>query len=64
MTTVNLWVDRRQAINRVAELSERVHISDLTTLEILAMLAVLEPADERVNARPAPVLRLAPGMTS
>jgi hypothetical protein len=33
-------------------------LGDLTTLEVLAILAVLESADQRVNGAIAPVLRL------
>lgn len=54
-----MWVDRRGAMHRVRELAGRVNPSDLTDLELLAMIALLEPADERVNGQPALVLQLA-----
>ena len=41
-----LWVDRAKAHQRVYELTSRVGISDLTTLEMLALIAFLEQADE------------------
>jgi hypothetical protein len=51
---------RQPALVRLNELMDRVRAVDLTTPEILAMVAVLESADERVNAHPAPVLELVP----
>jgi hypothetical protein len=47
-----------QAANRLAELTERIGIEDLTALELLAFLAVLESADKRLHAPSAPVLQL------
>jgi hypothetical protein len=55
---VTLWTDS-WARARLGELASRVCIDDLTTLEALAVVAVMESADQRVNAPPAPVLRLA-----
>jgi hypothetical protein len=37
---------------------DRVHVVDMTTQEILALVTVLESADQRVNAHTAPVLQL------
>jgi hypothetical protein len=51
---------RQPALVRLNELMDRVRAVDLTTPEILAMVAVLESADERVNAHPAPVLERVP----
>jgi hypothetical protein len=51
---------RQPALVRLNALMDRVRAVDLTTPEILAMVAVLESADERVNAHPAPVLELLP----
>jgi hypothetical protein len=34
--------------------------AELTALEVLALVAILEAADERVNAHPAPMLQLIP----
>jgi hypothetical protein len=55
-----LWVVRSPGVARVCELMERVPLRDLTTLEILALVVVLEAADQRVNAPAAPVLQLIP----
>jgi hypothetical protein len=41
-----------------ALLIDRVKPADLTTEEILALVAVLESVDQRVNAHTAPVLQL------
>jgi hypothetical protein len=38
----------------------RVNVADLTPLEVLAMLAVLEAVDARVNGPTTIVLRFAP----
>jgi hypothetical protein len=43
---------------RLAELTDRVSIGDRTTFETLTIVAVIEAADKRLNAPPAPVLRL------
>jgi hypothetical protein len=53
-----LAVVRQPAVKRLRSLMDRVKPADLTTQEILALLAVLEPVDQRVNARIAPVLQL------
>jgi hypothetical protein len=55
-----LSVVRPEAIYRVCELMERITPDDLTALEVLAIVAVLESADQRVNAPTAPVLQLIP----
>ncbi|MDT5119294.1 MAG: hypothetical protein QOE30_5033 [Mycobacterium sp.] len=53
-----LSIARRPAYARLHELMDRVHVVDMTTQEILALVAVLESADQRVNAHTAPVLQL------
>jgi hypothetical protein len=55
-----LAVVRRPAQERLALLIDRVKSADLTTQEILALVAVFESADQRVNAPTAPVLQLIP----
>jgi hypothetical protein len=55
-----LAVVRRPAQDRLVLLIERVKPADLTTQEILALVAVFESADQRVNAHTAPVLQLIP----
>jgi hypothetical protein len=54
-----LWYAREQAIYRLCEILGRLTPEGLTTLEVLAMLAVVESADQRVNTPAAPVLHLA-----
>jgi hypothetical protein len=49
---------RWPAITRLHELSKRVTPADMTPQEVLAIVAVLESVDRRVNARTAPVLQL------
>jgi hypothetical protein len=49
-----------RALSRMFEITERIDPEWLTSDEILSIVAVLEPADQRVNAPAAPVLRLAP----
>jgi hypothetical protein len=51
---------RQPANDRLCSLMDRVKPADLTAQEILGLLAVLEPVDQRVNARIAPVLQLMP----
>lgn len=58
---MNLWVNRGQVIKRVSDITSRVGLDDLTDVELVGVLALLEPVDERINARRAPVLHLAPG---
>jgi hypothetical protein len=58
-----MWVDREQAQCGVHDLTNRIALSDLTDLELLALIALLEPADERVNRQTAPVLKLAPKLS-
>jgi hypothetical protein len=53
-----LSVVRRPAFARQLELMDRVPPGDLTPLEVMALLAILESADQRVNARTAPVFEL------
>jgi hypothetical protein len=53
-----LWMARSAACSRLHELMDRVPPAELTALEVLALVAILESADERVNAHPAPVLEL------
>jgi hypothetical protein len=55
-----LSIVRRPAFARLHELMERVPPVDMTTQEILALVAVLESADQRVNAPVAPVLEFVP----
>lgn len=54
-----LDIVRRPAMTRLHDLMQRLKLNTLTPLEVLAILAVLESADQRVNAPTAPVLRLA-----
>jgi hypothetical protein len=58
---MNLGALRAQATERLFELTNRIAVKDLTTLEVFAIVAVLEPADQRVNAPQARLLQLAPG---
>jgi hypothetical protein len=51
---------RWPAMERLRLLMERVKMVDLTSQEVLALVAVLESADQRVNAATAPVLQLMP----
>jgi hypothetical protein len=51
---------RLLAVERLLELMTRVKVADLTPQEVLALVAVLESADQRVNAPTAPVLQLMP----
>lgn len=53
-----LYLVRQPAFARLHELMDRVPPGDMTTQEILALIAVLESADQRVNAPSAPVLQL------
>lgn len=55
-----LDVVRRPAVHRMRELMERLPPTALSSLEVLAIVAVLEAADQRVNAPSAPVLHLVP----
>jgi hypothetical protein len=55
-----LSVVRQPAFARLRELMDRVHAVDMTTQELLALITVLEAADQRVNAPTAPVLQLIP----
>ncbi len=51
---------RGPATDRLTLLMDRVKPADLTPQEILALLAVFESADQRLNAPTAPVLQLIP----
>jgi hypothetical protein len=53
-----LAVVRLPAVERLMELMARVKVEHLTTPEVLALVAVFEAADRRVNAGTAPVLAL------
>jgi hypothetical protein len=53
-----LWGARSLGIARVRELMTRVAPDDLTTIEVLTLVAVLEAADTRVNTPDAPVIKL------
>jgi hypothetical protein len=44
---LDLWMVHEQAEARLCELTDRIGIDDLTTLEVLAFVAVLESADKR-----------------
>jgi hypothetical protein len=55
-----LAVVRWPAAARQRLLMDRVKPADLTPQEIVALLAVLESADQRVNAPIAPVLQVIP----
>jgi hypothetical protein len=46
------------AIDRALALMNRIKLTDLTTPEILGLVAIFEAADRRVNADTAPVLAL------
>jgi hypothetical protein len=48
------------AVARMRDLTKRVKAVDMTPLEVLAIVAVLESADQRLNAPTAPVLQLLP----
>jgi hypothetical protein len=51
---------RGPATDRMHLLMNRLKPAALTTQEILALVAVFESADQRVNAPTAPVLQLIP----
>jgi len=59
-----LQISHLPAMGRVRALMSRVNVADLTPLEVLAMLAVLEAVDARVNGPTATVLRFAPNCRS
>ena len=48
------------AVDRALALMNRIKLADLTTPEVLGLIAIFEAADRRVSRRAAPVLRLAP----
>jgi hypothetical protein len=47
---------RLAAVERLLELMQRVKMADLTTQEVLALVAVFESADQRIGAGTAPLL--------
>jgi len=47
------------AIDRALALMNRIKLADLTTPEVLALVAIFEAADRRVSRGAAPVLHLA-----
>ena len=49
---------RLRAVDRLLLLMNRVKVADLTTPEVLGLVAVFEAAEQRVNADTAPVLAL------
>jgi hypothetical protein len=51
---------RLPAVDELLSLMRRVNVADLTTSEVVALVAVFSAADQRVNARAAPVLALIP----
>ena len=57
---IALQISHLPAMGRLRALMSRVNVADLTPLEVLAMLAVLETADARVNGPTATVLRSPP----
>jgi hypothetical protein len=59
-----LQISHLPAMGRLRALMSRVNVADLTPLEVLAMLAVLEAVDARVNGPTATVLRFAPTIPS
>jgi hypothetical protein len=58
MTDDILSLVRQPTFARLHELMDRVPPDDMTTLEVLALVVVLEAADQRVNAPTAPVFQL------
>ena len=51
---IALQISHLPAMGRLRALMSRVNVADLTPLEVLAMLAVLEAVDARVNGQPRP----------
>jgi hypothetical protein len=49
---------RLRAVDELLSLMRRVNVADLTTPEVVALVAVFSAADQRVDARTAPVLAL------
>jgi hypothetical protein len=49
---------RGPVVGELLSLMRRVNVADLTTPEVVALIAVFSAADLRVNAGTAPVLRL------
>jgi hypothetical protein len=55
-----LAIVHRPAIDRALAIMNRIKLADLTTPEVLALVAIFEAADQRVNAPTAPVFHLMP----
>jgi hypothetical protein len=51
---------RLPAVDELLSLMRRVNVADLTTPEVVALVAVFSAADQRVNPCTAPVLALIP----
>ena len=51
---------RLPAVDELLSLMRHVNVADLTTPEVVALVAVFSAADQRVNASAAPVLALIP----
>ena len=51
---------RLRAVDELLSLMRRVNVADLTTPEVVALVAVFSAADQRVNPCTAPVLALIP----
>jgi len=49
---------RLRAVDELLSLMRRVNVAQLTTPEVVALVAVFGAADQRVNAAAAPVLAL------
>jgi hypothetical protein len=49
---------RLRAVDELLSLMRRVNVADLTTPEVVALVAVFSAADQRVDARAARVLAL------
>jgi hypothetical protein len=51
---------RLRAVDELLSLMRRVNVAQLTTPEVVALVAVFSAADQRVSADNAPVLALIP----
>jgi hypothetical protein len=56
---IALQISHLPAMGRLRALMSRVNVADLTPLEVLGMLAVLQAVDARMNGPTATVLRFA-----
>lgn len=61
MSALHMWIDRSQVTERLVDITDWVGMEDLTDVELVALLTLLEPAYERLHGHVAPVLRLATG---